>query len=147
MDSVKEDEFLQFVIKMRESTDYLGIGDLKDQYSYKIYARNAYVGVWVKSESAFLISRYKVGSNPYLFLELHWDTGEPFGSVKPLELIEKYPFEIKGHYDDCETEEILKYLDNLEENNPIIDGINSLQKRRLSAINFGQRLAGQRRRT
>jgi hypothetical protein len=41
-------------------------------------------------------------------------------------------------------DELLKYLDNLEENNPIIKGYNSLQKRRLSAINFEQRLAGNR---
>lgn len=145
MNFEENDEFLAFLSKMRDSTDYLGIEVLQDQYSYKICARNAYVGVWVKSENAFLISRYKVGPNPCLFLEYHWDIGTPLGTVKPIALIEKCPFTIKEAYDDSGEEEILNYLDWLEENNPIIRGYNSLRHRKLSAINFQQKLAGKQR--
>lgn len=136
------DKFAELINRMRSSTDYLAIGDLKDQYSYKIFARNAYVGVWLKSKNAFLISRYKVGPNPYLFFEYHWDIGEPFGTVKPIELIGKFPFEIKEDNNDSEAEEILKYLDKLEEDNPIIKGVNSLKQRKMAAMNFARRLAG-----
>jgi hypothetical protein len=138
----KKDDFLQFLRQMEESKDYLRMEDLKDNHSYKIYARNAYVGIWVESKKAFVISRYKVGPNPRLNYEYHWDTSEQFGTAKPLELIEKYPFEIKDDYDDYEEKEMLKYLDKLEENNPIINGDNSLQSRRTSAIKFEQRLSG-----
>jgi hypothetical protein len=58
---------------MTLSKDYLRIEDLKDNHSYKIYARNAYVGIYVESEKAFIISRYKVGPNPRIHHEYHWD--------------------------------------------------------------------------
>jgi hypothetical protein len=127
---------------MTLSKDYLRIEDLKDNHSYKIYARNAYVGIYVESEKAFIISRYKVGPNPRIHHEYHWDTSEQFGTAKPLELIEKCPLEIKNYYNDYEENEMLKYLDMLEENNPIINGHNSLQSRRMSAIMFERRLSG-----
>ena len=139
---MKEDKTLQFLRKMQDNTNYIEIGNLKNQYSYKIVTRNAYVGIWLENKKAFLISRYKVGPYPYLFFEYHWDIGEPYGTVKPLKLIEKCPFTIKEDYDDNEKEEMLKYLDRLEENNPIIDGVNSLQARKMSAINFQVRLTG-----
>ena len=145
MNSTKGDRFLKFIFEMQESKDYLKISDLKDRHSYKICARNAYVGIWISSDKSFLISRYKVGQNPYLFHEYHWDTGEPFGTAKPIELIEKCPFVIKEDYDNKEEEELLKYLDNLEECNPIIDDHNSLQERKMAAINFERRLAGKRK--
>jgi hypothetical protein len=142
MNSTKGDRFIEFILEMQESKDYLKISDLKDGHSYKIYARNAYVGIWISTEKSFLISRYKVGPNPYLFHEYHWDTGEPFGTAKPIKLIEKCPFVIKEDYNRKEEEELLKYLDNLEELNPIIDCHNSLQERRMAATNFERRLAG-----
>ena len=138
------DELIKFDGKMRENTDYLKIENLKDGSCYKIYARNAYVGVWNEKLKAFMISRYKVGGNPYLFHEYHWDTNDeknfPFGTAKPLELIEKFPFELKENYIDKEEQKILNYLDELEENNPLIPGINSLQQRKQAAINFERRL-------
>ena len=119
--------------------------DLKHGYCYKIYARNAYVGVWKEHEKGFMISRYKVGGNPYLFDEYHWDTHDeenfPFGTVKPFELIEAFPFELKEIYTDNEAREILNYLDELEEKNPVIQGINSLQHRKQSAIGFERKVS------
>ena len=140
-----QDTILNFIRKMQDSTDYLGMDELEDQYSYKIYARNAYAGVWLKGKNGFLISRYKIGPRPYLFIEYHWDTGEPLGTVKPLGLIEKCPFEIKENYNDIEKQKMLGYLDKLEENNPVVNGVNSLQNRKMAAIAFEQRLAAQSR--
>ena len=135
------DSFFEFITLIHKSTDYLKIPNLKNGYSYTIYARNAYVGIWDKTEKAFLISRYKVGSNPFLFREYHWDTGEPYGTVKPLKLIEKSPFELTESVEENEKQRIMQYLDELEESNPVVAGVNSLQKRKISAIKFGQRLA------
>ena len=147
------DDVSQFYIEMQESTNYIKIEELKNWHSYKIWARNAFVGIWVENESGFFISRYKVAPNPYLFIEYHWDTwsvAEPFGTVKPLELIEKCPFELKGNFEvslensfeEKEEQRILKYLDNLEECNPVVDGVNTVQERKLSEKRFRQRLAG-----
>ena len=143
------DKFSQFHSQMQESEDYLKIKGLKDGYSYKIFASNAYVGVWIESEKGFLISRYKVGPNPFLRVEYHWNTwteDEPFGTVKPLELIEKFPFELRDKYTDYDDDEetlITGYLDKLEEDNPIVSGFNSLQDRKMNAMKFGKRLSGE----
>lgn len=142
-------ELIKFDGKMRKNTDYLKMEHLKDGYCYKIYARNAYVGVWKEKQKAFMISRYKVGGNPYLFDEYHWDTNDeenfPFGTVKPLELIEQFPFELKENYNDTEEQKILNYLDELEEKNPVITGINSLQHRKQSAIRYERKLRAKSR--
>lgn len=145
MNTLNEDEFSEFYKKMQDSEDYLKIQDLKDKHVYTICARNANVGIWIELEKAFMISRYEVSATPYLFNEYHWDTGEPYGTVKPLKLIGKCSLEIKDSYSENETKEILNYLDKLEENNPIISGYNSLQSRRKSAIKFEQMLAGTHR--
>lgn len=142
-------ELIKFDGKMRGNTDYLKMDQLKHEYCYKIFARNAYVGVWKEPEKSFIISRYKVGGEPYLFDEYHWDTNNdenfPYGTVKPLELIEAFPFELKENYTDKEAQEILNYLDALEENNPLIPGINSLQHRKQSAIRYEKRLKAKSR--
>ena len=136
------DALFEFWRKMEESTSYIKMELLKDGYSYKIWIRNAYVDIWVKKDSGFIISINKLGKNPYLFTDYHWDTGEPFGTVKPLELIEKCPFELKDDYQGSEKTGMLKYLDNLEENNPPINGVNTFRDRKISAIRFEQRLSG-----
>jgi len=136
--------------EMLESTDYLAMDQLQDRYCYKVFARNAYVGVWIEEENAFMISRYKVGENPYLCHENHWDTHDeenfPFGTAKPLELIEEFPFEIKirGVHEPEKEQEILNYLDQLEENNPINEWVETPHQRKQAAINFEQRLSGNR---
>ena len=47
------DKFSQFYSQMEESEDYLKMEGLKDGYGYKIWARNAYVGVWIECKKAF----------------------------------------------------------------------------------------------
>lgn len=57
---------------------------------YWLLARNAYFGVWHPEDQGFVILREKFG-NRYLFTEYHWDTGEPFGTVKPFGLVADEP--------------------------------------------------------
>ncbi|TCJ82736.1 hypothetical protein [Cocleimonas flava] len=133
-------EFNKFWKKMKSSKNYLKVGELKDFYSYTIWARNAFVGIWVKDENAFLISRYKVGDVPILRWEYHWDIGEPLGTAKPIQIIENCPYELKNT--DDKAEEICRYLNDLEEKNPVVVGFNTLQDRRIAAIRFKQRLSG-----
>jgi hypothetical protein len=135
----KKDPLLDFLRRMHKSEEYLRMDNLKDNYSYKIFARNAYVGIWIEHEKSFLIARYKAGPNPYLFKEHHWDSDPKFGTVKPLKVIEKCP--IVTSYNGSSDKRILSYLENLEEQNPIINGFNSLQDRKNSAIRFSLRLS------
>ena len=97
--------------------EYIKMPDLKNGYIYEIKARNANYGVWIENKSAFMISRWKFKAN-YLFLEIHWDKDEQFGTVKPIKLLEKFQFEIKDieKYNVNETKGILAYLDNLDNN-------------------------------
>lgn len=73
------------------SDNYLKPEVLKDGYLYRINARNALYGIWSKLRGEFIISRFKFGHN-FLFVEVHWDLSDDFGTVKPLELVEKAPF-------------------------------------------------------
>ena len=65
---------------------------LKDGYLYHIHARNAQYGIWIEKEQAFILPREKFG-NVYLFMEYHYDMGEPYGTAKEIMEIEKAPFE------------------------------------------------------
>lgn len=73
------------------TSDCIKMEDLKGGYLYKIAARNSNHGIWIPERRAFAISRFKFGDN-YIFEEYHWDTGTPYGTVKPLEEIEESPF-------------------------------------------------------
>ena len=56
---------------------------------YRIRSRNLSFGVF-DGNGGFVGIREKFGSE-YLFTEYHWDTGAPFGTVKPVELLEMCP--------------------------------------------------------
>ena len=77
---------------MRGIAEYIKIEDLKPGWLYRIAARNSSHGIWLPQRNAFLISRVKFYDN-YLFEEYHYDTGAPFGTVKPLEEIEQSPYD------------------------------------------------------
>lgn len=135
-----DDEMLAFWIAMEESKSYIKMNDLRNGFCYKIWARNAYVGVWNAEIKSFMISRYKSSRNPRLFYESHWDIISDnclyFGTVKPIEIIEEFPFELKENYSKPEEIRILDYLDDLEQAHPIIQGVDTLKNRRQSAINY-----------
>ena len=97
---------------MRGLTKYMKVEELKDGYLYRINARNANYGIWYGEKGAFVISRVKFTSN-YLFEEIHWDLNEHFGTVKPIEEIEKSPCEVKDIY--TMDGSVLKYLNKFED--------------------------------
>jgi hypothetical protein len=72
--------------------EYIKLEDLRDGYLYRIMARNASYGIY--HDGGFYISRWKFGRN-YIFVEIHWDLSDSFGTVKPLEEIEPAPFSTK----------------------------------------------------
>jgi len=95
--------------------NYLKINELKNGYVYKIEARNAFYGVWIESKKAFIISRWKFQRN-YLTLEYHWDLNNIVGTVKPIRILEKFPFELKDYsIKDTQNNEILDYLDSFDD--------------------------------
>lgn len=92
---------------------YVPLDECEDSYLYLIVARNSYLGIYNEKDKSFTISRFKFKSN-FLFDEDHWDTGEPYGTVKPLEKI----CEVKQFEND---EEKLKYLNDKLKEKEIID--------------------------
>lgn len=120
---------------MQTSTNYLRMEDLKPGMAYSIWARNAYVGVWVPEEQGFLISRYKCSPEPYLFIEYHWDTGEPYGTVKPLRPLEICPLPLppqSSYLDQNDNEDLCAWLDALETRHPPFAGWDTIKARRES---------------
>lgn len=135
-------DILDFIQAMRDEDhqDYLKLCELKHNHSYQIYARNAYVGM-LAEENGFLISRYKMSPEPFLFVETHWDIDDNglLGTSKPLKIIEKFPFNtcnLDMYAQNERNSQLLDYLDNLEEANPVIEGYNTLKNRRETAIRY-----------
>lgn len=101
--------------------DYITISQLKPFYLYRIHARNSRFGIYTPSDSGFLIRRLKFHEY-FAFVEYHWDTGAPYGTVRPLKELEKTPFaeedikqgpsEIDGvkYYGYHKEEELMNYL-------------------------------------
>ena len=71
---------------------------------YKLHARNIKYGVFNEEAKAFIGIRQKFG-NRFLDTEYHWDTGAPFGTARPLELV--------GWCGDEEKKKVFEYLDKL----------------------------------
>ena len=68
---------------------YIPLDKCRNGYLYRIEARNAGVGIYNEKEKSFTINRLK--GDRFLYPEYHWDTGEPYGTVKPLEEFEEAP--------------------------------------------------------
>ena len=69
---------------------WLPLDQCKDGYLYHIAARNASIGIFRADRKGFEIRRKKF-SRIYRFVEYHWDTGVPYGTVKPIAEIEQAP--------------------------------------------------------
>jgi len=54
---IKDDILIQIFKKIEKSTSYIKMELLQDGYSYKIWARNAYVGIRIKKENCFLVCK------------------------------------------------------------------------------------------
>src|SRR5690554_5375975 len=95
------------------------------------------MGLWLKDEDGFVIARCKFGSW-YLFVEHHWDDKYYFkgklanqGTAMPLRII--------GCLIKSNVEGIIEFLQQLERDNPIIDGWDSIKHREGS----GRKYAGE----
>lgn len=75
-----------YIITPEKITEYIPLKECIDNHLYIIQARNSNLGIFNEHNSSFTISRFKFSLN-YLFEELHWDTGEPYGTVKPLKVL------------------------------------------------------------
>lgn len=141
------DPLQDWYCRMQDSTDYLIIEQMKAGMAYAIWARNAYVGIWLPDEQGFLISRYKLAPVPFLFVEHHWDTGEPFGTAKPLHPLEMCPLSVpmeSEYQDEQQCAELCNWLDDLETRYPPVPGCESVNLRRQAAGKWERRQAMQR---
>jgi hypothetical protein len=84
-------------------SNYIPLGACKPRFVYRVHSRNISIGVFNPDTNGFIGIRYKFDAE-YLFTEYHWDTGSPYGTVKPKELLEKIP-------DDIELRERLGDID------------------------------------
>ena len=82
---------------------YIPLEECEDRVLYRINCRNLTFGVFNKENNGFIGIREKFGAK-YLFTEYHFDTGAPFGTVKPykklgllpnnIDALEVYPHDI-----------------------------------------------------
>jgi len=115
----------------KSAMEYLKVDQLRNGYLYRIRARNAQIGIWHPPVGGFVISRFKFGFN-YLFVEIHWDLDKWHGTVQPIKILEKAPF----------NPAIYNYLWNLADpmNSQIIDYLNDAATRYEADIrrNYGR---------
>lgn len=80
----------------------------KDRCIYIINSRNLVLGVFREETKGFIGIRYKFGCR-YLFEEYHWDTGVPYGTVKPIKLVETLPsnLDLLTNYTQCDDCKII----------------------------------------
>lgn len=67
---------------------YIPLEQCKNNYLYRIKARNASIGIFDASISAFIVIRHKFGGKT-TYRELHYDIDEHFGTARPLEELGK----------------------------------------------------------
>jgi len=73
--------------------EYIPLIECKKGYLYRINSRNLSFGVY-DGKGGFIGIREKFGGH-YLFTEFHWDQGPPYGTVRPVQEIEKIPENIE----------------------------------------------------
>ena len=90
------------LIGIDERHPWIHLKQCKPGHLYLVHARNSHLGIFKPETKAFIISRFKFKEN-FLFEEYHWDTGRPYGTAKPLLLIEKVDMTMS-------EDKMLKYL-------------------------------------
>ena len=86
------DSFEEY-LKDFKREDYIKLDQCKERFLYKIHSRNLKYGVF-NGKSGFIGIRFKFETE-YLFTELHWDVGPPYGTVRPFNEICKIPDDIE----------------------------------------------------
>ncbi len=90
-----------------EVENYIKLENCIDGNLYKINARNASFGFFIKERNYFMISRYKFGSR-FIDFELHFDYN--YGTCQPLEDLGKIEIDLK------DENKCLEYLNSLISN-------------------------------
>ena len=85
---------------------YIELKDCEDRFLYRIQSNNLSYGVFNKENNGFIGIRQKFG-NSSLDTEFHYDTGSPFGTVRPIEKLWKIHSEIKC---DERSKELFNWL-------------------------------------
>ncbi|MEH8017486.1 hypothetical protein MN202_09590 [Rheinheimera muenzenbergensis] len=134
--------YSQFFEYWQNNTGYLSLSSLQHGSCYRIFARNAEVGIWDADYEGFLIARFKLGPEPYLFYELHWDSCADHGTVKPVEKLCDGPLHFQGEAERTSTDEqqLIDFLLDAEQRYPLIAGRDSIGEKRESAVRFLQHL-------
>ena len=134
--------YSQFFEYWQNNTDYLSLSSLQHGSCYRIFARNAELGIWDADYEGFVIARFKLGPEPYLFYELHWDSCAEHGTVKPLEKLCDCPLDIKPEAEltPADSQLLLDFLLATEQRFPLIAGRDSVSEKRESAVRFLQHL-------
>lgn len=73
------------------NNEYITLENCRHGALYRINARNFSIGIYDEDNQGFIGIRTKF-TMQFLDLEFHWDTGAPYGTVKPLEFLEWSPF-------------------------------------------------------
>lgn len=111
---------IDYPVIEKSDKEYIKMNKLIDGGLYRIDARNSEYGIWLYNQLGFIIRRQKF-TNIFLFVEYHYDTGFPFGTVYPLIFLEKSPFSIEAleiqvaDVDWVYQDIILQYLKGKEE--------------------------------
>jgi hypothetical protein len=72
---------------------YIPLTSCKSRGIYMLHSRNLSIGVFNPENNGFIGIREKFGDK-FLFTEFHYDTGAPFGTVRPLKEIGLLPGDI-----------------------------------------------------
>jgi hypothetical protein len=109
---------VDFGYEWKDDRTMISIEDCKKGYLYLINSRNLDLAVY-DGDGGFIGIREKFGQR-FLFTEFHWDTGEPYGTVRPQEELEHCPIESisEGKFsekDYTQNQELFAYLDHYDQ--------------------------------
>lgn len=76
--------------------DYISANNCIDGGLYKVYARNFSLGMFDHFDQTFIGIRRKF-HDIFLDKEIHWDTDDCYGTVKPIELVSIIPQNFNFH--------------------------------------------------
>lgn len=93
MDDKRLDEYKQYnrVPLDWPKAAFIPMDDMKPYYLYRVNCRNSRYGIWLPAQEGCMGRRQK-WYDWFLFTEYHYDTGPPFGTLRPLTELEKSPF-------------------------------------------------------
>ena len=89
------DPMARIIGQQERITEYIPLSECESGFLYRVYARNFKLGVFCAKNGEFYGIREKFGKL-YVFCEQSWDKGPPFGTVLPLEKLEKCPITTVG---------------------------------------------------